>query len=205
MKTNHFDKGLNEKELGMLVSFFPDVKDLTIKEIRKRVSFSSYERVNHYLGLLAQRGILKEKKVGKTLVYALNTDDWYARLAHYHYASLEFIRFSKKHRTIYHALRNLSQNDVEIVIVFGSYARGKERRESDIDVLVVSSNKKETETSLKQVKAIYPLNLQAVILPRTEFVKMKAENQELWNDLVCNGIIFKGYDDFYSYAYQNKL
>ena len=63
----------------IISSFFPEAEDMTIKEIIERIEDErSYERVNTALKSLVKKEIVKEKKVGKTLVYSLNLQNLYA-------------------------------------------------------------------------------------------------------------------------------
>ena len=200
MAKNH-NSEIEEGEEVVLRSIFPKAKNLTIKEIMKNTHYSSYERNNSYLKSLAKKKIIEEKKVGKTLVYSLIPNNWHSKKAFYSY-SLERARiFSEKHKTIALALKELPEEELDFLAIFGSYAKGKERRDSDIDLLCSTFKKEEVEKTISTIKRKFNLNIQAVIIPRTELGKVKEENSEFWQDLVNYGIIFKGYDLFYYYAY----
>ena len=198
---SYFDTGINEGEFSSLVSFFPDGKDLDIKTIQKRAGYS-YERMHHYLKSLADRKIIVEGRKGNALVYSINTDNWYAKLAHYHYSSLKAIKFFREHTKIKLGIGQIPQDKIDILIVFGSYSKGTQKSSSDIDVMIVTHYKKNIESSIRNIKNMYGLDLQAVIMKREEFGKIRNENKVLWESLVKDGIIIKGSDLLYYYAYR---
>ena len=196
------DSELEEGEHVLLRSMFPKAKNLTIKEIMKNTPYSSYERNNSYLKSLSNKKIIKEEKIGKTLVYSLIPNNWHSKKAFYYY-SLERTRiFSEKHKTISSAVRELSGEEIDFCAIFGSYAKGTEKKESDIDLLCVTFKKEKVETLTATIKRKYGLDIQQVIMPRKEFGKIKKENPEFWAALVNYGVIFKGYELFYHYAYE---
>jgi predicted nucleotidyltransferase len=188
-------------EYALLRSFYPKVDDLTIKEIMKKTSYSSYERNNSYLKSLAKKRVIQEKKVGRTLVYSLIPNNWFSKNAFNFYALDRARVFSEKYKLISTALKELPEEDIDFYAIFGSYAKGTQRKESDIDLLCITSKKNKIETAIAAIKRKYNLDIQAVIIPKIEFAKIKNENPGFWQDLVNYGIIFKGYELFYYYAY----
>ena len=203
MNYRYGDTEMSEGEYSVLRGFYPEVKGLTIAKIRERTGYS-YEPAYSYLQSLVKKNIVSVEKVGKTLVYALDMSKWYAKRAYHMYAldrAIEFSRRSQQHRIIYNMLKEIPENKVEMIVLFGSYSRAKEEKESDIDVMIVSSEEKEVKNAVRKIRAVYNLELAEVILPKSEFAKIKDENKILWDELIRSAIIFKGYDDFYYYAY----
>lgn len=193
---------LTEGEAILLRSMFPKGMELTIKEIMKQTPYTSYERNNTYLKSLARKGIIKEGKVGKTFVYSIIPSAWASKRAFSVYALERTETFAKKHAVIAQALQELSNEAVNVLIVFGSYAKGTERRDSDIDVLIVSEEKGKIDVVLTSLRRRYGLHIHPVVIPKIEFAKIKNENKELWNSLMMHGILFKGYELFYHHAYE---
>ncbi len=200
--TNIEPQEITEREEVLLRSMFPQGKDLTIKEIMKKTLYTSYERNNTYLRSLAQKKAIEKRKVGKTLVYSLMPRSWASKKAFHAYALEKAKKFSDKHKLISRALGELPQEETEVIIVFGSYAKNTQRKDSDIDVLIVSSEKGKTENILASLKRRYGLHIHAIVISKSEFVNIKKENKELWDSLVMQGILFKGYELFYYHAYE---
>ena len=197
----YFDSEVSETEYVVLRSFYPKAKELEIKEIMKSTPYSSYERNNSYLKTLAKKGVIKEEKIGKTLKYSLIPNNWHSKIAFYLYAKERARIFSQKHKTLALALKELPEEEIDFLAIFGSYAKGTEKKDSDIDLLCATSKKEEIEKSISAIKRKFNLDIQAVIIPRIELGKIKTENIEFWRDLINYGRIFIGYDLFYYYAY----
>ncbi len=189
----------------IIASFFPEAEEMTIKEIQERVEYS-YERVNSALKSLSEKKIIIEKQKGKTLVYSLDLHNLYTEIGFGGYSLEREIDFIKKHKTIYKAIQEIENNPFSGgVILFGSYSKGTETKQSDIDLIVtcIPSKEKEVENFVKSLKHKYGLNFSPIVLPLHEFPNIKKDNPELWYDLKMYGIVFKGGDSFYYWMYKD--
>jgi len=81
-------------------------------------------------------------------------------------------------------------NRPEAITLFGSAARGEDAEKSDIDIFVLSENKKELHLKQFEKKLGKPIALQ--IFNREEFETAKRKNKEFINNIV-NGILLKGH------------
>jgi len=197
---------LSHLEWTIICSFFPEGKNITIKEIQiqERVDYS-YERVNTALKSLTKKKIVKEEQKGKTLVYSLDFDNLYAKTGFSHYMMEREIEFIKKHKIVYNAIKEIRDNPyIWGIVLFGSYSKGTETKQSDVDLICISNKKEETEHFVKSLRYKYNINFVPVVLPLHEFPNIKKDNPELWNDLKMYGIAFKGGDYFYPWMYKNE-
>ncbi|MEK6917579.1 MAG: nucleotidyltransferase domain-containing protein [Nanoarchaeota archaeon] len=191
---------LKETELKILSSFFPEGKEITLKKVMERTSLS-YEPVYRNIRELEREKIISSMKFGKTLVYSLNFEKEEAKIAFFFYAKDRLKELSNKYKTIFNALSKIDKENMDFLAIFGSYAKGNPTKESDVDIICVSLNKKDDEQELRSLSSLTNLEFNPVVLPKSEFKKIKKENDVFWNDLVKFGIIFKGYELFYSEAY----
>jgi len=191
---------LKETELRILCSFFPEGKEITIKKIMKK-SGLSYEPVHRIVNSLAEKKLISYKKFGKTFVCSLNFEKEDIKTAFFFYAKERLKEFSKNNRIVFNALSKVNDENIDFLAIFGSYAKGTQTKDSDLDVLCVSYNKKGDESNIKSLKYETNLEFAPVVIPKIEFKKIKKENEIFWSDLVKFGIIFKGYELFYSEAY----
>jgi predicted transcriptional regulator len=197
--TQKEEDNLSKTELDLLQSFFPEGKEITLKDILKRSGYS-YEPIYRTLQELTKKGLITVKRFGKTLVYELNFKKIEARMAFYHYALERAKEFSKKNHPISTAMSELPEDKIDILAIFGSYAKGTQHEKSDVDVICVTSDN-EIKRAISALTHTYGKEFSPVVLPKSEFAKIKSENKEFWHDLITYGIIFKGYDLFYYYAY----
>ena len=77
-----------------------------------------------------------------------------------------------------------------VVVLYGSHALGEDRKESDIDLFITASSKKELE--IKQFEDILKKKLHLFTHNEDEVKKIKINNKELINN-VLNGIVLSGY------------
>lgn len=190
---------------AVIASFFPEGKEMTISEVIERTDYS-YERVNSSLKYLTKKKIVNEKNIGKTLVYSVNLNTIYAEFGFGSYMLEREVDFIKKHRIIYKVIQEIESNSlVWGVILFGSYSKGTETKQSDVDIIVtcILSKLEEVEHFIKSLKHKYGINFAPVVLPMHEFPNIKKDNPELWHDLKIYGIAFKGRDSFYYWIYKD--
>ena len=191
---------LSENELNVLSSFFPEGKEITLKIIQERCKLS-YEPVHRIVKQLVDKKLIFVKKFGKTLVYSLDFTKEKIKIAFIIYSNERKEKFAEDYGRIYRALSKIDEEDIDFLAVFGSYAKGNPTKKSDVDIICISSNKNKIESKLKGLKYETNFEFAPVVMPKTEFSKIKEENNVFWKDLVDYGIIFKGYELFYYYAY----
>src|SRR3989344_4808251 len=76
------------------------------------------------------------------------------------------------------------------IVLFGSFAKGEDAEKSDIDLLVITSAKKELNLDIFDKKL--GRKIQLFLFSEKEIEKMKESNKELLNSLI-NGIILYGF------------
>ena len=140
---------------------------------------------------MEKQGILRSKTKGNTRFYSLNTNNsllWrYLILAEVN----KSIDFFNKHLKIKHIFENFSCSG--IVFIFGSYAKGKEKKDSDLDILIVGKiDEKELE---KKAKA-HGIDISVKKTSKANFVKEIRKDSELMREVLENHVIIYGYEDF---------
>jgi predicted nucleotidyltransferase len=76
------------------------------------------------------------------------------------------------------------------IILFGSYAKAESHEHSDIDLFIITKEKKEPDTT-KYARAL-GANIQLFVHTKSEFDRMKKTSPELINN-VLNGVILSGF------------
>src|SRR3989344_926651 len=201
------DLEISHLEGTIIASFFPEAEEMTIKEIQERAGYS-YERINSALKSLTEKKVVMETQKGKTLVYSLDLNNLYAEIIGFgSYGLQRETDFIRKQRTIYKAIQEIENHPSSwSVILFGSYSKGTETKQSDIDLIVtcIPSKEKEVNNFIKSLEHKYGIKFSPVILPMHEFPNIKKDNPELWKDLKLYGIVFKGEDLFYYWMYKDE-
>jgi len=201
------DVEISSLEGTIIAAFFPEAQEMTLREIKERVDYS-YERLNSALKSLAEKKIVFEKQTGKTLIYSLDLQNLYVYTMGFNAYILEReLDFIKKHKPIFNAIKKVFESSFVLgVILFGSYSKGTENKQSDVDLMItcIPGKEKEVETFVKSIKYETNIEFSLVVLPMQEFPNIKKDNPELWQDLKNFGIVFKGDDTFYHWMYEDE-
>jgi len=192
---------LPENELKVLAAFFPEDGTKTIQELREVVDYS-YERVYSSLNSLVNKGIVSRRKVGRTLVYTVDTSNDLALLAFTYHTISRRTSLMRRYSTVGKVLREfLAKGKADVVVLFGSYAKDEAKEGSDIDVLCVNG-RADVERIALSLRHKFNLRITPVLVAKDDFLNMKKENPEFWHDLVQFGVVLKGHEQYYNLVYR---
>jgi len=188
---NYLDKVLGSKVKVSIVRAmlrFPN-KSFTARELASFVNVS-HTPVLRSLGDLEGMNLIEVEKHGTSKLIRLNKRS-------YLYESLEYLfnyESNAKNKLIYKIKRIIS--NIEMVVLFGSVQKGEEKMDSDIDILVVTKNKKNIEENLKENQSLIMKEfgnvISPVILTRKQFIDKK--NKPFAKDLIKNYRLIGGKD-----------
>lgn len=103
----------------------------------------SHSTVQQAMRVLVDNGFAFQRVIGKAYVFRANKDSYLYRTVR------QIIQAERGfNREIVNALRSSFRRVALSVVVFGSYARGTARRDSDLDLLVVARNPARVESRL---------------------------------------------------------
>jgi predicted nucleotidyltransferase len=185
---------LTKKQVNLLNVFQTPFEELTFKQIKER----SEEKSNNLLQLALKdfknNNIILSKKIGSTYVHKLNLEnkstliylDLINQNHSLHVPILENIETSLKTVTPFF-----------ILIVFGSYAKNKNRKSSDLDVAILindASQKKDIEIIMETIKRRELQKIDSHIITLNEFKEMlKADYENLAKQICKNNVVYYGY------------
>lgn len=158
-------------------------REFHIRELANIMKLSP-TTITYYLDEFNRQSILKKEKSRNLVLFKANTD------------SEKFLDSKISHNLS--RLKNCKIIDLidkefnhpESVIVFGSYARGEDFENSDIDIAIITPIKKISDFSKFESRLKRKVNIH--LLSRERVERMKKENKELLNNII-NGRIIKGY------------
>lgn len=104
-----------------------------------------------------------------------------------------------------HSALKLIKNDLDelnypfvIVLIFGSYAKNKETKTSDIDLCIICDNEEKKKEFLNKLNLL-SLNLDVQEFTTNEFISMiEKKNKNLGNEIIKNNIILYGAENYYN-------
>lgn len=178
-------------------------KEIHLREIA-RLSKVSLNNVDNSMRLFVKDDMFKRRKVSNMVFFKPNLENE-ALLKIFEYLELEKKKeFYDKNKKIARLLQkytqdivNLSNKKIQLVVLFGSVARGEWNKNSDIDILVVISGKdREVTTVLNKAKTdVGPLLEISPISTTTEkFVEGFGKKTEFYNELWKDRVVL--YNEF---------
>ena len=203
--TNPLDKIFSQQSKIKLLRFLVQHRgEFTGREIAKSVGLA-HPTVHSALSHLREQGIIFMRKSGNALLYSLNRR---------HQATKDIIIpvFKKESQLKEKMARSLVTRlsfPLESVVIFGSIAQNKEKPTSDIDILVILSNrvdpeKAEAEIISQGAKFVEQFGNQVspVIMNLSDFLTRLENKDKLLRKILdqCQVIYGKSITELISYA-----
>ena len=170
-----FEEFLRDFKAGLTGSFIAKKKNLNQKTTAS------------FLKKLEKETILRSKTEGKNKLYFLNLDNkeivknFITAIEH-----LRTIRFYKNNILIKEIAEKTQKHIKGTAIIFGSYAKGIEKKDSDLDILIIG---KCNEKEIYKISKIYKIEINLKIYPKLEL-------DILTKEVIKNHIIIKNAEQF---------
>jgi predicted nucleotidyltransferase len=199
---------MKEIEIKILATFFPYAeREYTTKEI-ETISNYSHERVYTTLLKLAEKGYLIKRKVGKAYVFRLNLAKDLL-LPYLYFQTEKYDKFLKSLKTseknlLTEFINKISSPNLVSCIVFGSYAKGEQREDSDIDILCIAAKRYDIEGVALSLRHKYGKRISPLVIQAKDFKNIKKENPTFFLELKQFGIVVYGREMFYNLVYGNQ-
>ena len=183
-------------KLKIIQLFIQNNSPKTIREIAAQIK-SDYRITYIAAQRLIDENILQKKTVGKSSLCNLN-------LIYYGVGIYEAEDERKqqilKNRTIsqlYKEIFSKVQTGFFILLLFGSYAKNKQTKSSDIDLLFIS-NERDFEDTISNIFSLLPLKVHALVFTEEEFIRMKdSKKSNVIQEAIENNIILYGVEAYY--------
>lgn len=174
---------LTEKQFKIFEPITKNIlKEYSIKEIKEDSGEKSNNALSLALKKFKEENIVNERRIGRSLLYTANLDND---------LFFDYLSILNKRKMPKEALRVIKRIKEEIekqtlfysIVVFGSYAIGKQTKNSDLDIAVFiedESKRKIVEAALKSSELKTPLEIHWHVISKDEFLEMlKADNENL--------------------------
>ena len=178
--TRGFDKEYYVREVSSLLKISPRTAQLNLETLEKL-------------------GVLESVTKGKIKNYKLRTNyiaKEYVKLTEV----FKNIRFLERNELIREVINKISLYIDGIGLVFGSYAKGTQKEDSDLDIFIIGSyDMKEIE----KISDLYNIRISIKNYTKGLFKKEMAKDY-LIKEILNNHIIFKDVEDFTNIIWQVK-
>ena len=193
---------LTESQLKILEPLTRNMlKEYSIKEIKEFSSEKSNNALSLALKKFKDENLVKERRIGRSLLYTLDIDNDLV----FNYITL--VNTKKLPKSALRAIERIKE-DVEkhtsffSIVVFGSYAIGKQTKASDLDVAVFieeENKRKIIEAAIKSSELKTPLEIHSNVISKEEFLEMlKIDNENLGKQIARKHLSIYNSHIFYS-------
>lgn len=171
-----------------------DKPEASIREISREIKLSP-PNASIALKELEREGVLKSARIGRSIVYSLNSG---------HYLAEKIVKpIFNKEREIKKELINRIIKHLnfyfESIILFGSIRRGDEKPKSDIDLAFIVGDSENRIKIEKNIAALDPIiakefgnTLSPVIFKKSDFIKKMKKNDGLVREIINQGEVVAG-------------
>jgi len=168
---------LTPTTLKVLEFFFSNsMKEFHERDIVRKARISKGS-ANKILRHLADSALLQREKKGRMVFYRLNTGNPVVR----HLKILNNLWTLRK-------FVEETKERAKRVILFGSCAEGTDVMESDIDIFILTKEKKAVKESVSRFNQKSERKISPIILDVDEFMKMKREDRPLY-ERIDRGVV----------------
>jgi len=182
---------VNDTDLKILSLFTKGYdKEYYIREVERLTKVSSRTALVT-LAKLEKKGILESKTKGKIKIYSIKrlslSREFFLLTEQY-----KKIQFLENNPLIKEVLEKADEFMQGMVIVFGSFAKGLEKDDSDLDLFIVG---KYGEKRIKDVGKKYGIDINIKSYPANIFAK-EINNDILLKEVIGNHILIKDVEGF---------
>lgn len=165
-------------------------KEYYIREVQKILEISP-RTAQLILDDLEKKAVLESLVKGKIRTYKIKKSgvakDYLAFVEQY-----KKISFLEKHALIREIIEKITTSICGVGVIFGSYAKGTEKKGSDLDVFVVGSY---DEKVVKEVSVLYGIAINVKNYPAKIFGK-SITTDALVREVLDNHVVFRNAEEF---------
>lgn len=181
-------------ELSNVGKIWPDVLGAYLNKYSNKLSASDIARkinlerrtVSRVLLKLVNLNLLKYDLHGKNKLFYLDLDNPKSKILLEIAENKKAIEFYLSNTKIFLIIKDLSKF-CSSVIIFGSYASGKNRKDSDLDLVIFGCRDKK---KIKQIKKNYSIEINEHYVSFSEFGGLLKRKQALSLEILSNHLIF---------------
>ncbi|RLE45485.1 hypothetical protein DRJ25_05600 [Candidatus Woesearchaeota archaeon] len=176
--------------------FIKEKTQKTIREISKKIK-ADYKITHTAVQRLINKKILLSKTIGKSTVCEMNADYYGQEIYKAEDDIKKDLLKNKNIKQIYKEILTRTKSSFFIFLVFGSQAKGKTTKQSDIDIMFIS-NKAGFEEEINSIISLIPLKTHTLVFTEEEFIRMKdSKTSNVIKEAIENNVILYGIENYY--------
>jgi len=164
------------KALGFFIENPYD--EIYLREFSRKLKISP-NTSQRFLDLFLKEGFIKEEKKANSRFFKANLDNIVFRHIKKTYSIKKLVDLG---------FFDLLKESVSHVVVFGSVAEGLDDKKSDIDLLIIGSDKSRVRNIILEIQKKADREIQEHVFSFAEWKKQKKENKAFYQDVIAKGI-----------------
>ena len=195
-----------ETELKIIGVYEKDhVKGISMNEMARNLGLT-YSYLYKNVQNMIRENILISKRIGRSTICSINIENRKARLLLSLASQKKTDSFLSKNKVLSkmleEAVQRLGQKTKTLysIILFGSYAKGREKKASDIDLLIIMSEKEDeaVHEELNTIETRYGKAINPVIVDQEIFKKMAgSKDQNVVKEAIIDKVVLYGFEHFW--------
>ena len=174
-------------------------KEYTFKEIKESLNEKSNNTIQLAISKFKSENLITDRKIGNSILYKLNLNED---------SVFDYITIFDNSKLSKNAKQSIMRVKEEVnkitpffsIIVFGSYAKRMQKKDSDIDIAIIAEGNKEkikAQTNIASDKSIIPIDIH--LISKSEFLEMLNDTKEnLGKQIARNHLAIHNSKIFYS-------
>lgn len=170
-------------------------EEFTIRALSKKTEID-YKTVYLVVQDLVKNDVVNAKKVGQTVLCSINKSKFNADIFRAELNRREELLRNKDLSVLHSYFKDIKE-PFFILLLFGSYASGKQRKKSDIDLMLIADND-EVKRKIESKLSLIPLDIHLLHFTSGEFLSMlKTTEFNVGREAFYNNIVLYGIEDYY--------
>ena len=182
-------KGLSDKEIEILLLLVKDISNnYNSNNITKKINITSAGAFKAMKNL-EKKKLIVGKRLGKAIFYKVNLEDYYT------FRIIETLLIDESREKASRWLNEFKElnKHSEIVLIYGSIIRDQ-KKAGDIDLLVISKNKKEVDKIIQERRMISTRPIHAIKRSYQELREDLKNKNEIILNIISSCYVLHGYD-----------
>ena len=183
-----------DKILTLLI--FHRTEELSIREIAKRVKID-YKTVYLIIKKLAEDEIINIRRISQTSLCSINQKSFNPDIFKAETIRRNKILKNKDFLVLYKQIKEEVKSPFFTLLLFGSHASGKAKKQSDIDLMLIT-NEHSIKDKIKNIISLLPLKIHLLDFTTKEFTSMiKTTEFNVGKEAKENNIVLFGTENYY--------
>ncbi|SRR3989344_2157871 len=176
-------------------------RELTFREVKRLSHNKSDNYVHVSLKRLVEKKILRDKRIGNSIAYSLNNSVFALNTVGFIAEHSSTIQKDIPWKNIQKILDKL-KTAFFIFIITGSYAKGKQKETSDVDIVIICDDRQNPTAIISQIKLEAELmapEFHPYVFTQAQFYEMLTNKEENYGkEIARNNLIISGGKEYYS-------